>query len=277
MPNLKNIFYYIYSALFLIFVSCSSEQSQVECDSTDLFYKLYPTAKIQSNGSEENYQVIKFKDKKFKSEAWFNKNGWSVTVTEIPVDKISRDLKYKISNTEFDDWTVLDINKLSRSNYEDLLVTTVERNNVVYDLYYDVNGVLLRKSDETGLTLTNRRFVPDEIPAKVMTQFKKTYPDGRIFDVEGFGDSVELLVRDDNKSKFLIYDINGSWLYSAWELPLEEVNPMIIRELRNEYSGCDIDIVIYTKTSSSEIYIVECLVNGVKQSFYISPKGKILF
>lgn len=277
MQNLKNIFFYIYSALFLVFVSCSSEQNHMEFDSTDLFYKIYPTAKIQSNVSHGDYQIIKFKDKKIKSEAWFNKNGWAVTVTEIPVKQISRDLKYKISNSEFDDWTVLEIHKLTRRNYEDLLVTTVEKNKVIYDLYYDVNGVLLRKSDETGVALTNQRFVPAEIPAKVKADFLEKYPDGRIFDVEGFVEAVEILAFDDNKSKSLIYDSNGSWLYSAWELRPEEVNPAIMRELKNQYSGCDIDVVIYTKTSSSEIYIVECLVNGVKQSFYISPKGKILF
>ena len=277
MPNLKNIFIYIYSALFLIFVSCSSEKSQMGNDSTDLFYKLYPTAKIQSNVSSADYQIIKFKDKKMESEAWFNKNGWSVTITEIPFDKLTSDLKYKTSTEEFGDWTVLEINKLSRREYEDLVVTTVEKNNVVYDLYYDVNGVLVRKSDETGLALSNKRFVPSEIPSKVMTAYQQTFPDGRIFDVEGFGDAVELLIVDDNKSKYLIYNSDGSWLYSAWELPFEEVSASVIRELQNDYPKCQIDNVIYTKTSSSEIYIVECWVNEAKQSFYISPKGKILF
>ena len=91
--------------------------------------------------------VASFNQDNTEKEAWFDANGvWLMTETDIAYDALPAPVKQAFEAlTQYEGWQRDDVDMLERKGMEKVYVIEIEKGKEELDLYFDVNGNLLKE------------------------------------------------------------------------------------------------------------------------------------
>ena len=128
--------------------------------------------------------VASFNQDNTEKEAWFDANGvWLMTETNIAYDDLPLIVKHAFEAlTQYEGWKCDDVDMLERKGMEKVYVIEIEKGKEELDLYFDVNGKLLKevadKEDDSG------NYLPLELPAAVTQLLNEKYAGYRLLEAE---------------------------------------------------------------------------------------------
>lgn len=113
--------------------------------------KMYPQATNVDWGEEGDYYTATFTHNGFLKKVWMNANAqWVMTDTDVETaDRLPPLVYNSFIFTQYDSWTVNDVNLIKFPRHPSLYVVTVNQDNSIstYQLFYATDGRLLQTRD----------------------------------------------------------------------------------------------------------------------------------
>ena len=155
--------------------SCDNDDDESIAVPTALqeaFSTKYPNVKNVKWETKAGYYVADFYDG-YEASAWFTTDGnWHMTETDIPYTALPDPVKSAFEASDYKTWRRDDVDKLERQGIETVYVIEVENQNQEVDLYYSVDGVLIKSIADTD-NHENEHLPTTQLPAAM-----KTFIDG---------------------------------------------------------------------------------------------------
>ena len=128
--------------------------------------------------------VASFNQDNTEKEAWFDANGvWLMTETDIAYDALPAPVKQAFEAlTQYEGWQRDDVDMLERKGMEKVYVIEIEKGKEELDLYFDVNGNLLKEVADKDDDSFN--YLPSELPASVAQLLNEKYAGYKLLEVE---------------------------------------------------------------------------------------------
>ena len=148
-------------------------------------------------------------------------------------------------------------------------VVTVERNKVVYDLYFAEDGTLVRKSDVTNSKSGTAKYLPAPANAGVSSAMSEKYPDAVVYNAVVKDGAYLIAFVTGGAAKTAVFANDGGWLFTATPLNGALVSKDIVKTVGEQLPGAKILACTLTETQSSTFYTVECDYEGTLHTLYL--------
>ena len=128
--------------------------------------------------------VASFNQDNTEKEAWFDANGvWLMTETDIAYDALPAPVKQAFEAlTQYEGWKRDDVDMLERKGMEKVYVIEIEKGKEELNLFFDVNGNLLKEVADKDDDSFN--YLPSELPATVAQLLNEKYAGYKLLEVE---------------------------------------------------------------------------------------------
>ncbi len=272
-------FYFILLAVFSLlgFSSCDdddhfSPDSVVE----KAFLEKYPAATHVSWVKKGNYVEAEFKEGTVFMKAWFDLDGnWSMTETETDFRSLPGAVQEAFLASAYAQWERDDINKLERPGMETVYVIEVENGNQEVDLVYSTEGVLIKEVvDREGDD--HQSYLPQTLPTAVTTFISTHYPGARILESGIEKGRLEVDILHEGKSKEVVFDANNQWLYTEYDVLLEDVPPVVIDSWKSSaYKDYRLDGLDVFETPDGKYYQFELESGESEVKLLVNEDGTI--
>lgn len=197
--------------------------------------------------------------------AWFDNGGeWYMTQTDIPFTMLPEAVRTAFAATEYAaaPWSVDDVDMLEREGVETVYVIEVEKydngRETEIDLYYSVDGVLVRKIADAAPDYDYGDYIPSKPVTGIGEYIRTHYPNARITDIDYEKGMTEVDIVDGRTPRELLFDGSGVWQYTKTEVRLNEVPETVIAALRSsDYASYRIDDIDHYRTPEKEFWRFE--------------------
>lgn len=116
---------------------------------SESFKTRFPDASRVEWEWENNYLVAEFHTAGCEAEAWFDADGkWYLTETDLPYSLLPQSVKSAFEQSAYAAWKVDDVDQVERHDEETVYVLEVESGKQEYELYYAVDGTLLKEQPD---------------------------------------------------------------------------------------------------------------------------------
>ena len=203
------------------------------------FSQKYPEASPKWK-TRSNYYIADFQNQNYASEAWFTSDAvWLMTETDLPHASLPEAVKNAFKNSEYGQWSLDDVDMLVREGMEPVYVLEVEQGPREMDLYYNAEGILIKAVEDS------EDYLPIELPEGVKNFLQEKYAASKIVETDREHGQLEVDIIHDGVAKEVLFDNNGNWLSTSWEispdtLP-EAVKTAIRQEINDNYVGYETD------------------------------------
>lgn len=255
----------------------------------EAFSSKYPNVKNVKWETKAGYYVADFYDG-YEASAWFTTDGnWHMTETDIPYTALPDPVKSAFETSEYKTWKKDDVDKLERQGIETVYVIEVENQNQEIDLYYSADGVLIKSIADTDDE--NSHLPTTQLSAAMKTFIEEKYAGARIVEVDVENDKsdwdygfteVDIIHFDSdinrNTSKEVLFDKNGEWYSTSWDVRKNELPVAVTTTISNQYAGYQIDDAEYFEMAAgTAYYLIELEGNNTPDiNIKIAADGTIL-
>lgn len=268
------IYILLLSTIFVI-SGCSGNKQDVTQPAKDTFASLYPEAKHTKWSQRDGYEVVTFNYKRKNREAWFDKNGWVMTISDQQYTHLPKKVKHKFSQSDYAEWEQLGVKRVERVNQNPVWIIDVERNKVRYALYYTQTGILLRTVNATGQERTSEDFLPTELPNEIAQSLYDIYPTAIVYEVACEDSTYAIDVIDEEIGKKIVISESG-WQSSSFDIPQKDLPQAVSRTLSKNYRNCTIGNIRLKEMPQEKTYTVELHNDTLVYSVCISNDGHII-
>lgn len=273
----KLVALFIFVLGITLFQSCDDIKTSKA--SVDAFESLYPGTKVKNWTTKEDYEIASFKRQHHSADAWFDKNGWVLTITRLPLDALPASISDSFRHTTYADstWEVTAVKVLERKNRETINIITVERNKVTYALIYNTDGLLVMKDDITDFKNDTLKVLPQPVPEKIQTLMKERYPSAHFYEIEYEPTLIKLYIAEQQVAKQVIFSTSEVWLYTTWDVEESDL-PQKVRNALNQKptKGWAIEEIKFIESKSEQFYNIELRNEEEFQAVSIDSNGNIL-
>ena len=207
------------------------------------FSQKYPEASPKWK-TRSNYYIADFHGRNYESEAWFTSGAvWLMTETDLPYAALPEAVKNAFQNSEYGSWRPDDVDMIEREGMEPVYVLEVEQGPREMDLYYNAEGILIRAVEDSEDDSEN--YLPVELPEGVKNFLQEKYAASEIVETDREHGQFEVDIIHDGVAKEVLFDNNGNWLSTSWEISTdtlpEAVKTAIRQEINDNYVGYEAD------------------------------------
>lgn len=248
--------------------SCDNDDNNsisVPIELQSAFSSKYPNAANVKWEIESGYYVADFYDG-YEASAWFTQTGeWQMTETDIPYKSLPQAVKTSFEASEYASWKIDDVDKVDRQDFETVYVIEVEKQDQEINLYFSVEGILIKSIVDND----NDHYLPTtEFTAEMKNFILYKYQDAQIVEIDIKDDNnalkgyTEVNIIHDNISKEIIFNKNGNWYSTSWDV---NVIPSHIGNIISEkYAGYQIDDTeFFDMAEGIDYYLIELEKNNV--------------
>lgn len=298
----KLVLYGLILSAMLAVASCSHDgpetvlNGEANAELQAALYELYPDAQDIVWSQKSGYYVAGFKapagsvhgvrsdgSQLVNCSAWFDSMfEWRMTETDIPSDMVPDAVWAAFYATEYADWRIDDIDMLCRDGVEIIYIIEVEGITAdgvpqEVDLYFSVDGVLIKTVIDSEEDYDYSDFIPDILSGSIMDFIASNYPGARIVDVDIEDGMTEVEIIDGTVCRDLFFDISQNWLFTRTELHLHEVPDDIMGFLKaSEYGEYIVDEVDLYETVESLFYRFELELRDDDVKVDVFPDGTVV-
>ncbi len=257
------------TALVLSFtlLSCDDHNSNPHNAAVEsAFWAKYPGATHVDWEIENSYYTVDFRHNKLDVTAWFTSDGqWILTETDIRFEQLPDAIKASFAQSEYALWRIDDVDMLERKDMETVYIIDVEQYNQEQNLFYSVDGILVKFSslDNNGnINGTGNNPIganpisklPSSLPENITAYISTNHPNARIIEIEPERNGgYEIDIIENAAHKELRFSSTGDWLYTQTEnIARSNVPQNILTALQNsEYASYRIDEIDYYETPTT--------------------------
>ncbi len=254
----------------LVFTACSDDDDDDDMSVPEAVRSAF-TQKYGNVGVdwdlEGQYFVAEFRKDSREHEAWFTTGGvWNMTT--IDYGKSITGLPSAVQEgfnaspyTNANGWIIDDVDKIERSNYDDVFKIEVEqRGNPEKDLYFDANGNLFREA--AGHDNRNEGMLQNNngMPAEIKGQVDEKYPNARIVDFEFERNQYEVELIFNNQSIEMVFDNSYKWVKTLTDMK-RQIPSDVKKAVNAKYPDKRIDDCDLVETADGEKYYLVDLDN----------------
>ena len=266
--------------------SCDNDDDESIAVPTALqeaFSTKYPNVKNVKWETKAGYYVADFYDG-YEASAWFTTDGnWHMTETDIPYTALPDPVKSAFEASDYKTWRRDDVDKLERQGIETVYVIEVENQNQEVDLYYSVDGVLIKSIADTDAH-ENEHLPTTQLPAAMKTFIDGKYAGARIMEVDVEDDRndwdfgfTEVDIIHNGISKDVLFNQTGNWYSTSWEIRQNELPEAVNNTLNNQYGEYRFDEAEYIEKADGSIYYrIELEKGDVDKVVNIGENGTVL-
>lgn len=244
----------------LVFTACDDDDNRLQVPEAvqGAFTQKYGNETRVEWDMEKQYAVAEFWKDNREHDAWFTMDGaW--LMTEVDYGRQIADLPQSVQDgfnaSQYAQWTIDDIDKIERNNYEDVYKIEVEQGKQEMDLYFDVTGNLFKEVVD-GNDDRNEGMLPSQMPAAIQSVIDEKYPNARIVDFELERGQYEVELVYNNQSIEMIFDGEYNWVRTSTDM--ERQVPAVVRDaVAAQYPGKVIDDCDFVETASEKYYLVD--------------------
>lgn len=257
--------------IFTLLLVLGAAWSLYSCDNNDdesitvpvelqnAFSSKYPNAANVKWESKSGYYVADFYDG-YEVSAWFTQDGkWKMTETDIPYDALPQAVKTSFEASEYKSWKIDDVDKLEREGFETVYVIEVENQNQEMDLYYSVNGELIKSVVDTDND--KDEYLPVQLTDVMKNVINERYPNAKIMEVDVENDRndwdygyTEVDIIHNGISKDVLFDQSGNWYSTSWEVRKNELPDTVNNTIDNQYGEYLFDDAKYIEKADDTVY-----------------------
>lgn len=264
--------------IYTLLIALCAAWSLQSCDNDDdesiaipaelqvAFSSKYPNVTNVKWETKAGYYVADFYDG-YETSAWFTTDGkWHMTETDIPYTALPDPVKTAFEASEYSTWKKDDVDKLERQGIETIYVIEVENHNQEVDLYYSADGMLIKSIVDTDDD-SDHHLPPIQLSAAMETFINERYTGARIVEVDVENDrndwdfgftEVDIIHFDSNInrniSKEVLFDKNGEWYSTSWDVRRSELPASVTNTINNQYAGYQIDDAEYFEMATGTAY-----------------------
>ena len=262
----------------LVFTACDDDDNRLQVPEAvqGAFTQKYGNETRVEWDMEKQYAVAEFWKDNREHDAWFTMDGaW--LMTEVDYGRQIADLPQSVQDgfnaSQYAQWTIDDIDKIERNNYEDVYKIEVEQGKQEMDLYFDVTGNLFKEVAD-GNDDRNEGMLPSQMPAGIQAFIDERYPNARIVDFDMERGRYEVDVIYNSQSIDILFDTDANWISSATDY--ERNVPEVVKNAINaNFSGKRIDDCDFVETAAGERYwLVD--IDNQDADVRVSEDGQIL-
>ena len=256
---------------YTLLLALSAAWSLYSCDNNDdesitvpvelqnAFSSKYPNAANVKWESKSGYYIADFYDG-YEASAWFTQDGkWKMTETDIPYDALPQAVKTSFEASEYKSWKIDDVDKLEREGFETVYVIEVENQNQEMDLYYSVNGELIKSVVDTDND--KDEYLPVQLTDVMKNVINERYPNAKIMEVDVENDRndwdygyTEVDIIHNEISKDVLFDQSGNWYSISWEVRKNELPDTVNNTIDNQYGEYLFDDAKYIEKADDTVY-----------------------
>lgn len=260
--------------------SCSDDDHNdglVPMETKAAFDTKYPSASRVSWENEGVYYVAEFHgNNTIESEAWFDATGsWYMTKHEIRFDQLPEAVQAAFRSGEYSTWRTDDIVMLEQAGMETVYIIEAEYQNQEIDLYYSVEGILIKAIADGG----NNKYAPQEqLPNAIETFISEKYSGARILKMESEKGLVEVDIIHNKISKDVYFDLQYNWKYTTWDVRISALPAAVTAAIAADatYAGYRIDDAEYVESPDGDFYLIELEKGEREVTIRIDASGTIL-
>lgn len=219
----------------------------------------YPQATRVEWETERGYYVADFYENGWERTAWFSPEGiWQLTETEIRFTDLPDAVQTAFRASTYATWEIEDVDMVERPDMEVVYVIEVEQYDQEVDLFYTADGILVK--DDTGTDGGNQGG-SDYLPSVTVDDFQafldERYPGARIIEVDREANGYEVDIVHDGRGKEVIFDLDGNWLLTSWDVSWNEVPENVKTVAQAQYPGYRMDDADFVETPTASYYLIE--------------------
>ncbi|MBD3589660.1 PepSY-like domain-containing protein [Bacteroides sp. GM023] len=235
------------------------ESIDVPVELQNAFSSKYPNAANVKWENKSGYYVADFYDG-YEASAWFTQDGkWKMTETDIPYDALPQAVKTSFETSEYKSWKIDDVDKLEREGFETVYVIEVENQNQEMDLYYSVNGELIKSVVDTDND--KDEYLPVQLTDVMKNVINERYPNAKIMEVDVENDRndwdygyTEVDIIHNGISKDVLFNQSGNWYSTSWEVRKNELPDTVNNTIDNQYGEYRFDDAKYIEKADDTVY-----------------------
>lgn len=259
--------------------SCDNDDDGLRMVSSALTNSLetrHPGANRVEWEAEMGYYVADFHEDGWEKSAWFTPDGvWQLTETEIRFTDLPAAVQTDFRNGWYASWQVEDVDKLERPEAEDVYVIGVEQGNQDVDLHYTADGILVKETGNGG-SQGGVDYLPSQVPDGILSFIDERYPGARIVETDREMNGYEVDIVHEGLGKDVVFDMNGEWTYTSWEIRLSEIPETVKGAALAQYPGYRLDDADYVENSVESYYLLELESGGREVMVKVAPDGVVL-
>lgn len=264
--------------------SCEKNSGEITPNSAvaATFKQMYPTVTNAKWYEIQTWQVAKFEVNNFDTEAWYDIPGtWGLTTVDIDLLSAPTEVQTSFAAGKYANWKVDDVYKVDRVGIKTIYVLLVEQKNplsaviTVKELHYTPTGYLTREFDNKSSDIS---FVPQVIPANLLTDVMTKYPSAQVVDYyfDFTIGATHIYIYDGTMYRELLYDQGSVWISTSWDVT--QVPAAVSEAFQGSpYSNYTIDSLRYVITPGDvDYYFYQLSSAGKSAILKIKPDGTIL-
>lgn len=260
--------------------SCDDDDdlSVVPVELTDSLSKKYPQATRVEWENDRGYYIADFYENGWERTAWFTPEGiWQLTETEIRFTDLPDAVQTAFRASAYATWEIEDVDMVERLEMEIVYVIEVEQYSQEMYLYYAADGVLVREETGTG---EGSHGGSDYLPGINSGQFSdflnERYPGARIIEVDREANGYEVDIVHDGRGKEVMFDLDGNWVLTTWDLRMNEVPEVVKAAAQTQYPDYRLDDADFVETPSASYYLIEMEQGEREVKVKVSADGTVL-
>ena len=180
----------------------------------------------------------------------FYEDGWEKSAeTELRFMDLPDAVQTAFRNGGYATWEIEDVDRVERPDREVVYVIEVEQFDQEVDLFYTADGILVK--DDTG-TGGGNQGGSDYLPSVTVDDFQafldERYPGARIIELDREMNGYEVDIVHEGRGKEVIFDLDGNWVMTSWDIRLVEVPEVVKNAALAQY---------FVETPSASYYLIE--------------------
>ena len=239
---------------------------------------MYPQATRVEWENDRGYYIADFYENGWERTAWFTPEGiWQLTETEIRFTDLPDAVQTAFRASAYATWEIEDVDMVERPEMEVVYVIEVEQYDQEVDLFYTADGILVKDDAGTG---GGNQGGSDYLPSVTVNDFQafldERYPGARIIEVDREANGYEVDIVHDGRGKEVVFDLEGAWMSSTWDVRINEVPEVVKAAAQAQYPDYRFDDADFVETPTASYYLIEMEQGERDVKVKVSADGTVL-
>ncbi len=256
------------SMLAVAFAACSDNEGEgtnVPMAVEEAFNEKYPNSTDVAWAKKGVYYVASFNNGGTKAvstenAAWFGESGeWHMSDQDISFNSLPQAVKDALTNSEYNGWSVEEVDLIERKDIDKVYVIEVEKNDMDADVYISENGVIVKEIKESDEDEDYEDLIPGDLTDGIQSTINAKYPNAYIVDIDDEDNHIEVEIVDGDVKREVLFTNNSEWISTITEIEYSDLTAAAQAAFEgSSYASYEIDdIDEYVTASNGSYYILE--------------------